>query len=145
MASNTIRWSLTKAIIDLLRAQLPDMQIEPGYPGDTLAAEAIWVGILDGQVDIPVMTAGRKDRDDQFDIPFEVTVRGLSDLDSTMTRLSELVSVIEDVLADDPGLNNFDGVIDAQVTRERMTSADVQGAGRVGNAEVIVSVHSRLD
>lgn len=124
---------------------LDGVQVEPGWPGDTLKDEAVWVDELDGELVIPVMSAGRKYRDDKFTVPFEIRVTGKKDLDATMSRLSVIVAAIEDVLADDPGLDGLDGLIAAEVTAERMTAGEIANTGWVGFAEVVVSCHARYE
>ncbi|MBM3659477.1 MAG: hypothetical protein FJW95_08215 [Actinobacteria bacterium] len=124
---------------------LAGVQVEPGWPGDQLEAEAVWVDELDGEVTYPVMVGGRKHRDDKFTIPFQIRVAGQSDLDSTMTRLSEIVAAIEDVFADDPSADGFTGLIDAVISRERMTSGDLRGAGVIGFGEITVACHARYE
>jgi hypothetical protein len=131
--------------VDLLRADpdLAGVRVEPGYPGDDTGPEAVWVYGLDGELRIPLMQAGRKQRDDRFEIPFQIAVNNNRDLDTTFQRLTEIVAAIEDVLADDPSLGGIDGVIDAEIVRERLSC----GPSRqlyMGIAEVVVSVHSRL-
>lgn len=145
MAPSTIRWDVTKHLVDRIRDRHPGLQVEPGWPGDRLEAEAVWVDELDGEVTIPVMTAGRKYRDDKFTIPFEIRVAGKGDLDDTMARLSEIVAGIEDDLADDPALGDFDGLISAEVSSERMTSGEIRNVGWIGFAEVVVSCHARYE
>lgn len=144
--TTSIRWTCVKHLIDLLRdhALMAGVVVEPGWPGDQVGPETVWVADLDGQVNIPVMTGGRKQRDDLFRIPFEIRIVGNVDLDATFARLTEIVSAIEDVLADSPTLSELDGVVSAEVTEERFSIADVPATGRVGMAELVVSVHSRL-
>lgn len=146
MPTTTIRWAVTEALITQVRAHasLVGVAVEPGWPGDQAGSETVWVDDLDGDINIPTSNAGRKQRDDKFRIPFEVRVVGKVSLDATMTRLAEIVAALEDVLANSPTLSDTDGVVAAQVTEERMTSADLKGLGHVGFAEVVVSVHARL-
>ena len=144
MATTNIRWTVTKTLIDLIRAHpsVIGVQVEPGWPGDT-EAEAIWVDELDGEVDMPLMMGGRKIRDDRFTIPFEIRVANRDDLDSTMERLLELVAAIEDVTADDPTLGGLDSMPSAVISHERQICARTPD-GHIGFAEVVVDVHSRL-
>lgn len=144
-ATNTIRWDVTKHLIAIIRTKFNDLQVEAGFPGDRMEAESVWVDELDGEITIPVMKSGRKHRDDEFTIPFEIRVAGRSDLDSTMERISEIIAGIEDVLADDPGLDDFDGLIDAVIDSERMTSGEIRNAGWIGFGEVVVSCHARYE
>lgn len=127
------------------QATLDGVQVEAGWPGDTLKSEAVWIDQLDGEVTIPVMTAGRKYRDDRFTVPFEVRVAGKASLDATMTRLAVIVAEIEDVLADDPGLDTLDGLISAEVSEERMTAGEIANTGWIGFAEIVVSCHARYE
>jgi len=146
-ALTSIRWSLTSHLVDLLRNDptLLGVSVEPGWPGAKhVTAEMVWVDELAGDVAIPLAVAGRKPRDDDFTIPFELRVAGMTTLDETMARVSELVAAIENVLANDPTLGDFDGLIDAEITSERMTAGETPESGYVGFAEVVVSCHSRL-
>ncbi len=146
MATTSIRWDACTRIVSLLRADntLTGVTVEPGWPGDRVpAAQLIWVDELDGTCEIPVMTAGRKQRNDDFDIPLQMRVMGLGTLDDTMGKLSVLIAAVENALADDTSLDDLDGVLSAEITRERMTSA-MFPEGPVGFAEVVVSVSTRL-
>lgn len=135
----------TDITITIGQSTLSGVQVEPGWPGDTLKAEAVWIDQLDGDVSIPVMSAGRKYRDDQFTVPFEIRVAGKATLDATMTRLAAIIAEIEDVMADDPGLDTLDGLISAQVTEERMTAGEIAATGWIGFGEVVVSCHARYE
>lgn len=146
MATTSIRWEAATRIVDLLRNDpaLAAVSVEPGWPGDrSPSAQLIWIDELDGTCEIPVMTGGRKQRNDDFDIPLQMRVIGLATLDEIMDRLSVLIAAVENLLANDTSLNNLDGVLSAEITRERMTSSTFP-EGPVGFAEVIVSVSTRL-
>ena len=146
--TTNIRWAVCKHILDLLRphANLVDVQIDPGYPGDDAGPDCIWIDGLDGDLEIPVSNAGRKYRDDIFEIPFEIRVAGNGRTrDEVMERTTAISAAIEDILADDPGLDDFPGVIDAEITSEKATCGELRGTGFIGFAEVVVSVHSRLE
>jgi hypothetical protein len=142
--SRTIRWLCAKRVVELLRERpgLEGVQIEPGFPGDTLEDQAVWIDELDGDIEVPVSKGvdGIVARDDNFTVPFEVRVVGLADLDDTMTRLSEIVAEIELCAATDSQLGQLDGVVTARVTGERFTAAQIKGVGYVGFAEVVITV-----
>jgi hypothetical protein len=89
------------------------------------------------------MTGGRKQRDDIFTLPFQIRVIGYGTLTDTMHRLTQIVATIEDTLADDTSLADLDGVLSAEVTEERQTSA-MFPEGPAGFAEVVVTVSTRL-
>jgi hypothetical protein len=118
--------------------------VEPGWPGDRVPqAELIWLDEIDGTVNIPVMTGGRKPRDDIFNLPLQIRVIGYGTLTDTMQRLTTIVATVEDLLADDTSLADLDGVLSAEVTEERQTSA-MFPEGPTGFAEVVVTVSTRL-
>ena len=120
--------------------------IYPGWPGEQTAratAQMVWIDDIDGNVSIPVMVGGRKQRNDDFEIPLEIRVVGLLTLDDTMRRLTDIIAVIENTLADDTSLSDLDGVLSAEITRERLTSA-MSPEGPLGFAQVTVSVSTRL-
>lgn len=147
MATTNIRWAAAKRTIDLLRAHptLVDVQVEPGWPGDTTRDEAIWLETIEGAVEIPVVNAGRKSRNDTFKMSFTLrVVRGT--LDEVMVRISELLAAFEDVLADDPGLGGLDGVVAGTFDLPNGPEAqDVVGVGPVAFAQVSITVLSRLN
>jgi hypothetical protein len=145
-ATTSIRWIAAERVVSLLRSEplLTGVTVEPGWPGDRVAtAELIWLDEIDGSVNIPVMTGGRKQRDDVFTLPLQIRVIGLGTLDETMSRVTTLVATIEDLLADDTSLADLDGVLSAEVTEERQTSS-MFPEGPAGFAEVVVTVSTRL-
>lgn len=144
--TTSIRWQAAERVVSLLRstAALQGVTIEPGWPGDRVPqAELIWLDEIDGTINIPVMTGGRKQRDDTFTLPFQFRVAGRGTLSETMERLLFLVSTVEDTLADDTSLMDLDGVLSAEVTDERQTSA-MFPEGPVAFAELTITVSSRL-
>lgn len=146
MPETSIRWATVKHLVDLLRAHesMAGVLVEPGWPGDlNMTDEMVWLDELSGDVSIPVATGGRKHRDDRFTVPLLVRVAGRRDLDATMSRLTEVCAAIEDVLADDPTLESFDGIVSAQITDEDQTCGSTP-EGPLGFGRVVVSVHSRL-
>lgn len=145
-ATTSIRWEAATRVVALLRSEplLAGVTIEPGWPGDRVPqAELIWLDEIDGTVAIPVMTGGRKQRDDVFTLPLQMRVIGLGTLDDTMARLATLVATVEDLLADDTSLADLEGVLSAEVTEERQTSA-MFPEGPAGFAEVVITVSTRL-
>jgi hypothetical protein len=146
VATTSIRWEAAKRVVSLLQAAptLATVTIEPGWPGDRVKlAELIWLDEIDGNVNIPVMTGGRKQRDDVFTLPLQIRVIGYGTLNETMERLLVIVGIIEDTLAADTSLASLDGVLSAEVTEERQTSA-MFPEGPTGFAEVVVTVSTRL-
>lgn len=146
MATALVRWDVTNALVTAMRASstLAGVSVYTGFPGDrNVFAESIWIDVIDGDLEIPVMTGGRKEYDDIFTVPVEITIRGQIDGDYVRQRIETLASAVLSILQDDPTLAGLDGVVSATVERVR---SDVNGTpdGYIGFAEVTVSVHSRI-
>jgi hypothetical protein len=121
-----------------------DVGVTPGYAGESITPDAVWLDSIIGDIEIANLKAGRKERDDNFDVPVlsRVAANG-RDHDEVMERITEIAASIEDELANDPGLDELDGVISAEVTSEQCSCAQFT-EGWIGFGEVIVSVHARL-
>ncbi len=147
MATTSIRWAAVNQIVSLVSESplMAGVVVATGFPGEQIAktAQLVYIDEIDGVVSIPVMVGGRKERNDDFEIPIQIKVIGFGTLDETMIRLTEIIAVIENTLAENTSLADLDGVLSAEISRERMTSAMLQ-EGPVGFAEVIVSVSTRL-
>jgi len=157
MARSSIRWALTRHMIDRLRIApaLSGVQVWPAWPGDTIADssdELIWCDNIDGELNVP-MSKGpdqRMSRDDMFELLFLVRVTGAMLDDQTESlltvgdRMAEIQSVIEDWLADDPSIDEFDGVVSAELSNASMT-VGMKAEAPTAYGVVTVSVHSRLN
>lgn len=147
MPSTSIRWTVAKHLVDLMEghALLDGVTVEPGWPGDRVPIDELvfLAPITSGDLDIPVMTAGRKHRNDIFRLRFVILVLSRPDLDTTQTRLAEIAAGIEDVLAEDPTLDDLDGIVSAQV-KDMGQQAVSTPEGVVGDGFVEIEVHTRL-
>ena len=148
-ATTSIRWAVARRILDLLSGHpnLLDVTVRPSFPGDNTGPLAVWIGDIVGEIDIPVMTAGRKIRDDIFEVKVVVRAQGQPDVDTACEAVEALVEAVEDVLADAPSLDDFDGVIDATNTgtREGPDRFDMGAAGWMAVSRTSIVVHSRLE
>jgi hypothetical protein len=148
MATTSIRWEACKRIVSLIEADqdIEDtaVSVQPGWPGDRIIQkELIWIDEITGDTRIPVMTGGRKERDDEFEITLNFRVVGLHDLEDTMDRIFALVAIVENILADDTSLDALDGVLSAEITSQRMSCA-MFPEGPVAYAELKIQISSRL-
>jgi hypothetical protein len=145
-ATTSVRWQATEQVCALLRSSpsLTGVTVEPGWPGDRVpAAQLIWFDEIDGAISVPVMTGGRKQRADTFTLSIQIRVIGLGTLDETMSRLFEIVGVVENLLADDTSLGDLDGVLSAELTNGRQTSA-MFPEGPAAYGELILTIETRL-
>jgi hypothetical protein len=96
----TVRWDVVEAVVEGLKAHpvLQGVQIEAGYPGDTLGAEVVMVADLNGNLDIPIMSAGRKTLDDHFTVPIMVGVR--SEREGGLTYVGRRCNELTDAVLD---------------------------------------------
>lgn len=149
MALKSIRWLAAKHVVALLQAQelLDGVSVTDSWPGEKhVKPEMIWLDRIDGDTSIPVGTGvgARKARDDIFRLLFKIGVSGRGQsMDQVMTRLMEIRGEVEDVLANDPTLGDFDAVVSAELKPSFETMAHTS-EGPVAYCELTIEVHSRL-
>lgn len=146
--TTTVWWLCAQHIVDLLRDHNTlrgKVAVEPGWPGDlNRKAEMVFIDELSSTEDRPVMTQGRQKRDEEFTLPLLVIVTEQRDLDATMSRLSEIVAAIQDMLAEAPTLTDLDGVLMSWVASKSMSCGQTP-EGPIGTARVVVDVTARLN
>lgn len=148
MAERSIRSKTKRRLQDLLEAK-PDLfgvQILRGWDEQAPEREHIRIGDASGTLSIPVMTAGRKHRDDRYTISLYVFAgvpgRGAEEAEE---RLEELVHVIGDVLADDHTLGELDGLVSAEMGEYAGPKSDPTPEGSYGYATPVeINCHARL-
>lgn len=147
MPSTSIRWDVVSWVVARLRDHPTlqrDSSVDPGWPGDKkLRPSMVWVDDIDGEVSIPVATAGRKHRTDTFRVPILVRTTHGRSIDECMARLFEIVAAVEDELAEASTLEDLPGVVSAEVTAEDQT-AGVTPEGPVAFARIELTIESRL-
>lgn len=145
----TYAWEVVEHLIDIIDGdpRTAGVVVEPGWPGDAIGPETIYVDSIDTESNIPVMTGGRQHYDVVISTPLLFRVTGRVTLRATMARVDELIATVLDVLQDDAGLDGDGGapstVIDAVVDTSSMTSARTP-EGCIGFGRVIVTVHTRI-
>lgn len=147
MATTSIRWVVAKRLVEVFAAdaRMSGVAVHPTWPGDkNVTAEMVWIGPLEGDVTREVMTGSRLWRDDIFTAPIRARVAIGASTDDAMTRLSEIVGTVDDVLASNAGLSNLDGVISAVVIFEGLTPAQTP-EGLFAFAEMTLQIHTRLN
>ena len=146
MATTSIRWTFATELIALIAGadSMAPVLVKTSRPGDTeITDEMVYLRMpITGDVSLPVGVGGRKPRDDRFAVTLAVAVSRQT-IDEAMVRLEEIVADVCDLLADDPSLGDFDGVLSAEVTAATV-GADTYADGVWGSGEITVSVHSRL-
>lgn len=146
MATTSTVPAVRAALVSLVGAGLAGVSVTYGRPMDkVLPREAVWVGDVTVDQRVPVMTAGRKRREESYRV--EVTVSVLNARGTLQTadeRCFTLVDAIENVVADDPTLGGIDGLIHATVAGIRSPVPEFAAEGPVALAVVEVACLSRL-
>ena len=144
-----MRSEVVAAVLDALRGSslLRGVEVYSLWPGDRhQSPEMIWVGIdIDGQLEIPVMTAGPKTYDDVFDLPLEVQVAGTMASDRAAIRAGEIADSIIEVLRSDHTLGQLDPLITAEVSRYRGPAGVVTPERTMAWAQITLSIHLRIN
>lgn len=145
MATAMNREAVVLALVAALRLRpsLAGVQIESGWPGDEITAEAIWVGDIEGDFEYPTMTPARSERDDRFGLPLAFQVANNDTLDATRARLGVLMADVESFLADHAALAAVDGGVSAEPSRAGSSVGRTRD-GAIGRGGLMVAVHARL-
>lgn len=144
-----MRAQAVAAVLAMLRGAdaLDGVGVYSLWPGDrNQSPEMIWVGVdLDGDLEVPVMTAGPKTYDDQFELPLEIQVAGSWDPDRAAARAGEIADSIIEVLRTDHTVGGLDSVITATVSRYRGPTGVVTPERTMAWAQITVSLHLRIN
>jgi hypothetical protein len=113
--------------------RLPGVQVSYGQPMDTTRQrEVVWVGSVSGTQTVPVITGGRKRREEDYTITVTVAVvRPRGTPEDAEARLFDL--------ADDPSLGGVDGLVHAYA--DGPVDADVEFGSEGPVAWLTFSVH----
>lgn len=128
------------ALLDLLRARLPDTQVEWSHPGPSIKHEAVFYG--QAEEDERAVALGNRRRDEDWKQTVYVSVeKPGNDPRGTSDRCMELVQGVEDVLRDNPDLGGT--CLSAQVAGKRLNYYPGQRA-YTAEATVTVSISTRI-
>lgn len=146
MATTSTVPAVKAAVVTAVAAALPSVQVVWGRPSDTaIARETVYIADVSGNHRIPVMTSGRKHREEEVSIDVVVAVlkaRGTSQ--AAEERAWELLDALENVLADDPTLTAVDGLVHATLGDLRVET-DIAKEGGVCIIVTSIDVLSRLN
>jgi len=96
----------------LAEAGLAGVPVSYGEPGDLARSEHIWIGsATTGDSDLVAFKAGRNRRDESYLVDVVVDVSSMASAETSEARAVELVTVIEEMLADDPKLGEVPNLL----------------------------------
>ncbi|HET7486839.1 MAG TPA: hypothetical protein VFJ85_02855 [Acidimicrobiales bacterium] len=112
MATSTTIPAVSAAIVAAVAAAAPGLQVTDGRPQDSmLMRESVWVGDVTGTSTIPVMKAGRKIREERYQVEvWHWIAKPRGTLAEVRARAIALWNLSASALADDPRLGALDGV-----------------------------------
>ena len=144
MATTSIAYTAAKRVIDLASVMLDETLCTVGWPGDReLVSEMLWVEDIGVETEVPVSQGGRHVRNETITLELGMRVINREDIADTHLRLAEIVAVIEDRFALDPGLDGLEGVIFSEVTDHNQT-AHLTPEGPVGYGRIGLRIDARL-
>lgn len=147
MATSSTVHAARARIVSLLQANaaLSGVQVSHGYPGEALIKrEAVYVDRVTGQHSVANIKSGRKQRDEEYVVTVVVSVvRDKGTVADCEARAIDLLEEVEDTLADDPSLNDLDGVVHATAGAFRLVS-DYTSGGPACVIEFDINVRARL-
>lgn len=107
------------ALVDLIDAALPGVQVDYGAPpADEQRREFVAITTSSsGQVDDVHLKAGRRTREEDHETVVQVVVQTQQTPRAAEARACELAAAVEDILATDPKLGGVPGLIAAWPVR----------------------------
>lgn len=108
MSTTGVRVATKRRLVDLFTSAVTDAAVSYTPPRGTLPDKVIFLGQTTGQMAIPAMQSGRKQRDDRFTITIicAVASAGESDGETSDTAVWGLFQSVDSILADDPKLGS---------------------------------------
>jgi hypothetical protein len=142
MATLSQRWQVVRFVLDQVAAALPDVDIQPCWLADG-APEMVFPGEIAGTLNVPVMQAGRHQRDDEFDVTWEIrAAKPGQDPDDAQTRYERIAAAFDDLCADHSTLYDLDSVVEASFTDEKSYMARTAD-GVVVYGQAVTHFHCR--
>lgn len=149
--STTTRHLLRRDLADLLRAQLPGVEVFDVPPGQAMADEMIVLGLTTGTITYPAFAAATTlIRDDTYRVDVFVTTHEAGrDLDVTIDRTVDLIASVEQTCID---VKVTPSLVTSNVEMLSLLVVEIEGphaephpsgTGWVGFARVVVEAHSR--
>ena len=128
MSSTSLRYTARARIVSLLRTATAtarfdggQLQVELGWPGDQIEAEAIWLESSDGTMTIPVFRGPASvgnpiARDDEFSVPVQIKAAAANQtLDEAEARAIALFAYLETSFATNPTQDGITGLLKASI------------------------------
>ena len=146
MATTSTLITVKSAIVSLLEAALPTVQVSYHHPGEPgMESECIFLGHAVSTNEIPVMRSGRKKTDERYTVQVVIEVKGegLTQLGAD-TRCVELFGEVEDIIADDPNLGMSSTIHWARLAGWEQIGGST-GTGHGCRIEADVEVYARLN
>ena len=110
MATNTT-FPATKAYLrDELRKikALRGVQVEYGYPGETIEKQCIWLAGVDGSLSVPTMMAGRHSRDEDYAVTILIDVlMQAGTVEEAERKACDFFDAIDNFIAEDLTLDRL--------------------------------------
>jgi hypothetical protein len=152
---SVVRWRVLRHCTTRMRnaAEMSGVGVWPGWPGDKfVTSEMVWCNEVDGTLDLPFSTGedSRHPRSDEFSITWLTRVAGTlvadpeTAMDATGDRLAVIHGAIESILADDPTLDDLDGLLEAKLTEASQVTPMTE-EGPIGWGRLVMSCTARLD
>lgn len=139
------------ALVELITAALATaganggpVQVSYGWPGTVGERELVYAGNVEGRHEPGPMTGGRKRRDETYAVEIVVEVvqpRGTAA--AAEDRAFELLTAVEDTLANNPSLGGIDGLMWAR-GGEMSAEAGLSDEGPMARITYRTNCHARL-
>lgn len=146
MTTTTISWDIAKETMDRLATQLDPAKVYAWTPrANEQAKEVVWLDSRPSEISYPVMTDGRRVRDELITYTWKVFVSGRRTPDDTGVRLAEIHAAFDNLFADDVFLGDDLAPAVLEATLEAVTpDVFADQAGPFGTCDIVATVLTRL-
>lgn len=140
---STFKAWLVKQLADSLDPE--GIPVDHGWPGRKLERDHVWIDRVAGDVELPFIMDGRKYRNDNFTVwvLFQASAPGDSCVDTDF-RAEAMYGHLEDLLANDPGIEDMAGIIEVSLGHVEGPSGELKDDGAVSIVVAEVAVQSQL-
>lgn len=138
--------SARAALVDLIEAALPGVQVDYGAPPlDAQRREFVAITTSStGQIDDVHLKAGRRTREEDHETVVQVVVQTQLTPRAAEARACELAAAVENIVATDPKLGGVPGLIAAWPVRIEIDTGYGPEGPPVCVLELIVAMKARL-
>lgn len=144
--TEVVIWDVVGALMVKFREALGEMQVLPGWPGETIEDKTVWISeIAATSREVPGFVGEtRVLMDETYDVKFRVEVHDEVDADDTQAALALIIGKLDSAVREDPRIGETPGLIECLFTTPFEWTVGYAPDGCHGYAQLNLEVRTRL-